>query len=111
MVGDIITYTLAENISINKKPTPMNQSITTLALNLLISERLNHRIVFAGKIIETLQQSVQGLENEEEKLNNFVAVISKCTQEPNCEERELFFELAQYYNSMIFGQSNLSAVA
>jgi hypothetical protein len=89
----------------------MNQSITTLALNLLISERLNHRIVFASKIIETLQQSVQGLENEEARLNSFVAVISKCTEEPNCQERDLFFELAQYYNNRIFGQSDLSAVA
>ncbi len=89
----------------------MNQSITTLALNLLISERLNHRIVFAGKIIEILRQSIQDLENEEERLNNFMGTISKCTQEPNCQERELFYELAQYYNSRIFGQSNFSAVA
>ena len=89
----------------------MNQSITTLALNLLISERLNHRIVFAGKIIEILHQSIQGLENEEAKLNNFMTTISKCTQQPDCEERDLFFELAKYYNSRIFGQSDLSAVA
>ena len=89
----------------------MNQSITTLALNLLISERLNHRIVFAGKIIEILHQSIQGLENEEARLNNFMSVISKCTQEPNCQERELFYELSQYYNSRIFGQSSFSAVA
>lgn len=89
----------------------MNQSITTLALNLLISERLNHRIVFAGKIVEILHHSIQGMQNEETRLNNFLAVISKCTQEPNCEERELFYELAQYYNNVIFGQSNLSAVA
>jgi hypothetical protein len=89
----------------------MNQSITTLALNLLISERLNHRIVFAGKIIEILHQSIQGLDNEEARLNNFMAVISKCTQEPNCIERDMFYDLANYYNTKIFGQSDLSAVA
>jgi hypothetical protein len=89
----------------------MNQSITTLALNLLVSERLNHRIVFAGKIIEILQSSVSNIDHEESRLNNFMSAISKCTQEPNCAEREIFFEMAQYYNSKIFGQSNLSAVA
>lgn len=89
----------------------MNQSITTLALNLLISERLNHRIVFAGKIVEILHQSIRNMEDEETRLNEFLAVISKCTQEPNCQERDLFYELAQYYNNRIFGQSDLSAVA
>jgi hypothetical protein len=89
----------------------MNQSITTLALNLLISERLNHRIVFAGKIIEILHQSIQDLDNEEARLNNFMAVISKCTQEPNSIERDMFYDLATYYNSKIFGQTDLSAVA
>jgi hypothetical protein len=89
----------------------MNQSITTLALNLLISERLNHRIVFAGKIIEILHQSIQDLDKEEARLNNFMAVISKCTQVPACQERELFYDLAHYYNNLIVGQSNLSAVA
>ena len=89
----------------------MNQSITTLALNLLISERLNHRIVFAGKIIEILHHSIQDLDKEEARLNNFMAAISKCTQEPSCQERDLFYDLAQYYNHIIFGQANLSAVA
>jgi len=111
MVGKFIQYTLAENISLNNKPTPMNQSITNLALNLLISERLNHRIVFAGKIIEILHQSIQDLDKEEVRLNNFMAVISQCTQEPACQERDLFYDLAQYYNDIIYGQANLTAVA
>jgi len=89
----------------------MNQSITTLALNLLVSERLNHRIVFAGKIVEILHQSIQDMEQEESRLNHFLSSIAKCTQEPSCQEREIFFELAQYYNSRIFGMSDLSAVA
>ena len=89
----------------------MNQSITTLALNLLISERLNHRIVFAGKIIEILHQSIQDLDDEETRLNSFMAAISKCTQEPNSVERDIFYDLANYYNTKIFGQSDFSAVA
>jgi len=89
----------------------MNQSITTLALNLLISERLNHRIIFAVKIIEILHQSIPDMENEEARINNFMDVISKCTQEPNCLERDLFYELAKHYNNIIFGQPELSAVA
>ena len=89
----------------------MNQSITTLALNLLVSERANHRIIFANKIVEILQHSIRNFENEDERINNFLVVISKCTEQPSCKERDLFFELAQYYNARIFGQSTLSAVA
>jgi hypothetical protein len=111
MVGHINPYTLAENISINKKVTPMNQTLTTLALNLLISERLNHRIVFAGKIIEILHQSIRDLDKEEARLNNFMSVISKCTQEPSCEERDCFYDHAKYFNDIIFGQRDLHAVA
>jgi hypothetical protein len=89
----------------------MNQSITTLAINLLISERLNHRILFAGKIIEILHQSLHDFDNEDDRINTFMASISQCTQEPNCSERERFYDLAQYFNNKIFGQSNLFAVA
>ena len=42
----------------------MTTSMTTLALNLLISERRNHRLVFAGKIIELLQQNSPNSEDE-----------------------------------------------
>ncbi len=89
----------------------MNQSITTLALNILVSERLNHRIVFAGKIIEILHQNIQDMDKEETRLNQFLSSIAKCTQEPSCQERDIFFELAQYYNSRFFGISDLAAVA
>ena len=89
----------------------MNQSITTLAINLLISERLNHRILFAGKIIEILHQSLQDFDDENDRLSAFIATISQCTQEPNCSERDRFYDLAQYFNNKIFGQSNLFAVA
>lgn len=89
----------------------MNQSITTLALNLLVSERLNHRIIFAGKIIEILNLNKADLQQDENSLDAFFAVISKCTQEPNCEEREVFFTLAKHFNTIITGRTDLSAVA
>ena len=89
----------------------MNANITTLALNLLISERINHRIVFAIRIKELLNQSSEDSENEIATKNKFSSAIDKCTQDPNSDSRDLFYELAQYYNQKINGNSSFSAVA
>jgi hypothetical protein len=89
----------------------MNTNITTLALNLLISERINHRIVFAIKIKELINQNSEDSDNEILTKNNFSSAIDKCTQDPNCESRDIFYELAQYYNQKINGKSTFSAVA
>lgn len=83
----------------------MTTNITTLALNLLISERRNHRLVFAGKIIELLQQGSQNTEDDKIRKEDFVSVIGKCIQNPNCDDRGLFFEYAQYYSDVIHGKT------
>ena len=53
----------------------MNTNITTLALNLLISERVNHRIIFGDKIIEILQENIEYFENEKENKDLFLKAI------------------------------------
>ena len=83
----------------------MTTNMTTLALNLLISERRNHRLVFAGKIIELLQQNSPNSEDEKNRKEDFVSVIGKCIQNPNCDDRGLFFEYAQYYSDAIHGKT------
>ncbi|MBS7787258.1 hypothetical protein KIH23_08100 [Flavobacterium sp. CYK-55] len=88
----------------------MTANMTTLALNLLISERRNHRLVFAGKIIELLQQNSPNSEDEKNRKEDFVSVIGKCIQNPNCDDRGLFFEYAQYYADAIHGKT-VSALA
>ncbi len=87
----------------------MTANITTLALNLLISERRNHRLVFAGKIIELLQQNRPHTEDDKMRKEDFVSVIGKCIQNPNCDDRGLFFEYAQYYADAIHGKTATAA--
>ena len=85
----------------------MTTNIATMALNLLVAERENHRQLFADKI----QQIVLHIDDSsgKEKLlkNNFLNILSKCVEDPNCEYRDLFFEIAQHYNLL----SNGTAVA
>jgi hypothetical protein len=89
----------------------MNTNITTLALNLLISERVNHRIIFGNKIIEILQQNIEDIENEKENKDIFLKSIKNCIKNPNCESRISFFEHAKYFNQKINGDIRLSSVA
>ena len=89
----------------------MTTNITTLALNLLISERIEYRNIFADRILESLHQGNSDLENEKVLRNNFIEVLTKCIDNPNCEERNAFFQLAQYYTEKMNKTADLSAVA
>jgi GTPase SAR1 family protein len=89
----------------------MTTNITTLALNLLISERLHHRGVIADKIVEILQQSNDVSEGEQELKNNFLALMMECVENPNRNVRDLFYKMAQYYNMKIHGVSGDVAIA
>lgn len=89
----------------------MNTNITTLALNLLISERVNHRIIFGDKIIEILQENIEYFENEKENKDLFLKAIKNCIKNPNCESRTTFFEYAKYFNQKINSEIRLSSVA
>jgi hypothetical protein len=79
----------------------MTTNITTLALNLLISERENHRNIFAQRIVDLLQDSNDISSKEQELKTNFLTILEKCVADPNCEVRDLFYKLSQYYNQKI----------
>lgn len=89
----------------------MNTNITTLALNLLISERVNQRIIFGDKIIEILQENIEDFKNEKEHRDLFLKAIKNCIKNPNCESRLSFFEYVKYFNQKINGEIRLSSVA
>ncbi|HEX9980933.1 MAG TPA: hypothetical protein VGB50_10270 [Flavobacterium sp.] len=90
----------------------MTTNITTLAINLLISERESHRSFFADRITELVQESNDVSDIEKELKNKFFSVISKCVENPNRESADVFYQLAQFYNQKIHGnQSALSAAA
>lgn len=95
-----------KNLLIKNIP-PMTANITTLALNLLISERLEQRNIFAGKIIAVLdEQSIA--ENESVLKDNFLLALHKCIEDPNSEIRNVFYQHAQYFTQK---NSSLSPAA
>ncbi|WP_309642402.1 hypothetical protein [Flavobacterium sp.] len=75
----------------------MTTSITTLALNLLVSERIGQRYIFADKIIALVQETQDDSENKKDFLN----VITLCIEDPSSEARNTFVQLAQYYAEKI----------
>lgn len=85
-------------------------NITTLALNLLISERRQHRSVFAEKIIELLPQSNDS-QKEQELRNNFLLIVAQCVENPNSDVRDLFYQIAEYYKLKINGVVGDVAIA
>ena len=87
----------------------MITNITTLALNLLIAERASHRKIFADKI-KKLVEPINDVSGKEKLLkNNFLSIMAKCVENPNCEYRDLFYEIAQHYNQMINGVETAAA--
>jgi hypothetical protein len=90
----------------------MTTNITTLALNILISERRNHRLIFATRITELLPEGNDVSEKEKVLKSNFLSIIAKCVEDPNCEVRDIFYQLSQYYNQKVNGfQQTLSVAA
>jgi hypothetical protein len=81
----------------------MTTNIATLALNLLVAERENHRQIFAEKI-RNLVEPISGKSGKEKLLkNNFLTILPMCVEKPDCEYRDLFFEIAQHYNLVVNG--------
>lgn len=87
----------------------MNTSITTLALNLLISERKSQRIFFSGRILDAVQFSGGTFKNLPELMGNFVSAMKACIENPNCEARDDFYKFAEFCDEKISSGSDLSA--
>lgn len=89
----------------------MTTNITTLALNLLISERIDQRIFFAGKIAVILHENF--IASEEDKLlkDDFMLTIEKCIDNPNGEFKNRFYQLAEYFSIKISGAAIVAPAA
>ena len=79
----------------------MTANITTLALNLLISERMSQRSFFASKIVEMLNDVNENSEKEKQIKQDFKSVIEQCVQDPAGKFRDVFFHYAQYYSGVL----------
>ncbi|RZJ33279.1 MAG: hypothetical protein EOO51_14455 [Flavobacterium sp.] len=89
----------------------MNATITTLALNLLISERVSQRSFFASKINDLLDGIADRSEKEKQIKRDFRAVTDRCVDDPSCNLRDLFYHYAQYYGTKLAPQESLSSAA
>jgi len=87
----------------------MTANIATMALNLLVAERENHRQLFADKIKELITPIDSTSGKEKLLKNNFLSILPKCVENPNCEYRDLFFEIAQHYHMVVNGRSVAAA--
>ncbi len=90
----------------------MTTNITTLALNLLISERLDQRNNFANQIVQLLEENGIDSDNERAMKVDFLMVIEQCIENPNNEARDIFYQLALYFTQKSKGiQDNFSPAA
>ena len=89
----------------------MSTNITTLAINLLISERIGHRNNLADRIIEIVSGSEDNSAIEKQLKNSFMGVIAKCVENPNCKSRDDFYQLAEFYHQKLNGGQSASSAA
>ena len=89
----------------------MTSNITTLAINLLISERLGHRKMLANKIIELVQHHQDSTKKDRDLKEKFLILIEKCVENPSGESRDVFYQLAKFYNEKINGTDTKVSIA
>ena len=89
----------------------MTNNITTLALNLLISERLSHRNFIATKIIELVKGISDNSEKDLQTKDAFISVLHQCISNPTCHYRDLFFQYAEHYSQKLVSQEALTTAA
>jgi hypothetical protein len=77
----------------------MSNKITTLVLNLIISESLEHKRKLSARIIEILEsQSYDcgGIEKEVKRL--FVSKVQHFVENPNQESKAALFAVSQFHS-------------
>jgi len=94
-----------------RKITFMTPNMTTLALNLLISERADHRAIFAHKMALLIRDIRHESDEARAIRNSFLLSIEQCVKNPNCEARDVFYHLAQQYSEVISGKPGVLAAA
>jgi len=89
----------------------MTTTITTLALNLLVSERISHRNFLATKILTMINGLNENSEKEIEIKEAFSTVLHQCIANPTCQYRDLFYQYAEYYGKKFASLESLSYAA
>jgi hypothetical protein len=89
----------------------MTTNITTLALNLLISERLSHRNFLATKIVELLNTLNDYSGKGQQTKEAFISLLHQCIANPTCQFRDLFYRYSEYYTKRLNGQKSMSPAA
>ena len=72
----------------------MTPNITTLALNLLISERKSQRLHFSEKILNSKPLKAVLKKSPDLKINLVIA-LEACIENPSCEERKIFYKIVE----------------
>lgn len=76
----------------------MSNNITTLILNLLISESRIHRVRIADKVTEIIESNVGEFGRIEQLMRKqFIAALNACIDNPTGENKEFLFEIAAFY--------------
>ena len=73
--------------------------LTTLALNLIISERLAQRAQLAQNMKEIIECEDELSPIAEVFKNRFLLHINRCVETPNCSSRLVLFGFADFWNS------------
>jgi len=78
----------------------MNGTITTLVLNLLVSESKLHRQSLAEHILELLDMQVGNFGRIEKAMRDyFVSHLMACVEDPTCKAKNTLFRLSEFYRN------------
>jgi len=75
----------------------MKNQLTTLALNLLLSERFAHRLDFAVCMKNAVDAEHEFTPMAELFREHLFTHIDRCVENPNCSSRKILFYLADFW--------------
>lgn len=87
----------------------MTPNITTLALNLLISERKSQRLLFSERILNC-ESLTDIFKSSPELKSNLIFAMAACAENPDGEAREELYRLAAFCDERL-SASHLSSAA
>ena len=93
------------------KLTAMKNQLTTLALNLLISERYLRRAELARYMKETVENETDLPAVAEIFKRHYFLQIDRCVENPNCSSRAILFALSDFWNMHFKTRINAPLVA
>ena len=85
-------------------PNLMMTSLTTLAKNIFVADKISQRALFASKIIEIVKKIAHNSQKDVEVFLNLEAVIDKCVVNPEDEARVEFFKIVRQYDQILISK-------